>query len=191
MKKNPATILPQNIRLNSHDTRKNLPRVSSAKRGESNFLREFETVYFNDDENKGKCFARGREFTLEGYGRADIIWLAWKNKTSGEKHFTGPLQNKMHIIAIEAKLKDWRKGLMQVARYRYFANKAILVLAPQASAVAVRHLDAFKKLSVGLWEFDPKSASIIKHTTPRKQKPLCALAQTRALKIITPCLKLG
>ena len=180
--------LPRGIRFGCHDTRQNLPRVFSAKRGEANFLRQFERAYFANIKNAVSCDARGREFALEGYGRADIVWLAW----SKDEDFTAvSLLRKVQITAIEAKLKDWRKGLMQAARYRYFANQTILVLPPQASSVAVGFLENFRKLGVGLWEFDPQSGVIIKHTTPRKKKPLSALAYARALKIITCRLKLG
>jgi len=186
-----TTKLPRGIRFGCHDTRRNLPPVFSTKRGEANFLGQFERAYFADVKNAAKCVARGREFSLDGYGRADVIWLAWEKGTNNEDFTAVALQHQVQIIAIEAKLKDWRKGLMQAARYRYFSNRAILVLPSQAASVAVRYLETFRKLRVGLWEFDPRSASIIKHTTPRIQKPLSALAYTRAVKMISPRLKLG
>jgi len=134
MNKMSTTALPRYIGFGCHDTRQNLPHVFSAKRGEANFLRQFERVYFADLRNKMTCNARGREFSLEGYGRADVIWLAWQR---GDDFTAVSLQRRLQITAIEAKLKDWRKGLMQAARYRYFSNRAILVLPPQAASVAV------------------------------------------------------
>lgn len=183
-----TTAFPRAIRFGCHDTRQNLPRISSAKRGEANFLRQFERAYFADLRNATAYNARGREFSLEGFGRADVLWLAWKK---GEDFSALSLHRKVQITAIEAKLKDWRKGLMQASRYRYFANRAILVLPPQAASVAIRYLETFKKLGVGLWEFNPKSETIVRHTTPQKRRPFSVLAHDKAVKMITHQLKFG
>ncbi len=180
---------PQVIRFGGHNTRRNLPASSSSKRGEANFLGQFERAYFDSLTGPADAFARGREFTLNGYGRADVIWLAWRGKERSEDFSALALQRRIQLTAIEAKLKDWRKGLTQAARYRHFSNRAILVLPPATAATALSFLQTFKSLEVGLWEFDPQSGKITKHTTPRLTKPLNAQAHAQALEMIEHRLK--
>lgn len=187
----PARNEPKVIRFGCHDTRRNLPAVSSRKRGEANFLGRFERAYMAEAMGKAAPFARGREFNLTGYGRADLVWLAWRSRGGAEDFSAVAVQRQVRITAVEAKLKDWRKGLAQAARYRYFANRAVLVLPPAASASALPYLESFKKLGVGLWEFDMESGKITKHTTPRETAPLNSQAYARALEMIAHGLKLG
>lgn len=178
------------IRFGCHDTRRNLPAISSRKRGEANFLGKFERAYLAEALNNAPPFARGREFSLTGYGRADLVWLAWRGQ--GSQDFSAmAVQRRVRLTAIEAKLKDWRKGLAQVSRYRYFANRALLVLPPAAANAALPFLAVFKKLGVGLWEFDMGTGKITKHTTPRETVPLNSQAHARALEMIAHGLKLG
>lgn len=188
----PVGCAPRVIRFGGHNTRRNLPAATSAKRGEANFLGQFERAYFSGlRSNILDAFARGREFTLSGYGRADVVWLAWRGKDGGEDFSALALQRRMQLTAIEAKLKDWRKGLIQASRYRHFSNRAILVLPPSCAVRALTFLDTFKLLGVGLWEFDPPSEKIIKHSTPRVTRPLSARAHAQAIKMIESRLKLS
>lgn len=182
---------PKVIRFGCHDTRRNLPAISSRKRGEINFLGKFERAYLAEALGKDAPYARGREFSLTGYGRADLVWLAWRGSRSSEDFSALAVRQRVRLTAIEAKLKDWRKGLAQAARYRYFANRAVLVLPPSATTAALPFLASFKKLGVGLWEFDMGSEKITKHTTPRETMPLNSLAHARALEMIKHGLKLG
>lgn len=177
--------LPRVIRFGAHNTRRNLPVASSSKRGESNFLARFERAYFAQAKSPiGRNFAAGREFGLDGYGRADVLWMAWKQSPTGGDFSAVSLNKRIHVTAIEAKLKDWRKGLQQASRYRYFANRALLVLPPEATRVALGFLETFRSLNVGLWEFDPASECITKHTTPRIHRALNERAREKAIRII-------
>jgi hypothetical protein len=187
----PSRREPKFICFGGHDTRRNLPAVSSAKRGEANFLGKFERAYFSGlKSNSSNAFARGREFTMNGYGRADVIWVAWRGKEDGDDFSAVALQRRVQLTAIEAKLKDWRKGLIQASRYRHFSNRAILVLPPASAITALAFLDTFRLLGVGLWEFDPQSEKITKHSTPRMARPLSARAHTQAIEMIEHRLKL-
>lgn len=177
--------LPRVIRFGAHNTRRNLPSVSSSKRGESNFLARFERAYFAQEKGlAGQEFAAGREFGLEGYGRADVLWLAWKKSPVMDDFSALSLNKRIHVTAIEAKLKDWRKGLQQASRYRHFANRALLVLPPNTARIALGYLETFKNLNVGLWEFDAASGRIIKHTTPRVRRAINERAREKAIQII-------
>lgn len=132
--------------------------------------------------------AAGREFGLEGFGRADLVFVAWRHGASPD--FTAlSIKPPVQITAIEAKISDWRKGLMQASRYRFFANRTLLVLPPGVAAVAARFLPTFRTLNVGLWEFDSISLKLTKHFTPRAGKPLNEKVREKAVHIIGQKLK--
>jgi hypothetical protein len=184
--------LPRVIRFRAHNTRQNLPDVSASKRQESNFLARFERAYFAQAKCAGgREFAAGREFGIDGYGRADLLWLAWRHSPNAGDFSAVSLNRRIQLTAIEAKLKDWRKGLQQASRYRHFANRALLVLPPHTARIAREYLDFFRRLNVGLWEFDPDGACIVKHTTPRTRRPLSQRARLKAIRILQRYLNLG
>lgn len=62
------------------------------------------------------------------------------------------------IIAIEAKLTDYRNGIIQARRYQYFADQSYLAILKSAS----RHFDTESLLSsgIGLILFDERSETI-------------------------------
>jgi len=189
----PATSsLPRFIRFGAQNTRKNLPYASSSKRGESNFLSRFERAYFAQEGRRaGVKVVAGREFSLDGYGRADVLWLAWRQSPDAEDFSAVALNKRIHVTAIEAKLRDWRKGLQQAARYRHFANRSLLVLPNGAARIALDYIETFRRLNVGLWEFDPATERITKHTTPRIRKAVNAKAREKAIRVIHRYLNLG
>ena len=142
------------------------------QRTETNFLRSFERAYFT--EELGIALA-GREFTLQGFGRADLVWLAWTGAASPKDFTALALKKRIRLTAIEAKMSDWRKGLQQAFRYSYFAHRSILVLPTKTAAVARNFIDTFRKLRVGLWGFDPGAGRLRKWFTPRYAPPIdCA-----------------
>lgn len=53
-------------------------------------------------------------------------------------------------IAIEAKLKDWRRALFQAQRYNFVADQSFVALPKEYIAPAIKNLDDFKKYNVGL-----------------------------------------
>ena len=189
----PTVKKHRSIKFGCHDTRRNLPLATSSKRGESNFLARFEKMYFNSElrtPNKRQKFATGREFALDGFGRADLLFMAWTHVKSNEEFTAIALRNRLRLTAIETKIKDWRKGLMQAARYRFFANRALLVLPPDTARNAVAFLSTFRDLNVGLWEFDAKTNQLRKHFTPRSGRPLNIKAREKAVNAIAFGLKL-
>src|SRR5436190_13966222 len=72
-----TTSLPLFVEFGCQNTRHNLPRASSLKRTESNFLRKFERVYLAAERNAAVA---GLEVGWEGFGRADRGWLAWRGR---------------------------------------------------------------------------------------------------------------
>jgi len=78
-------------------------------------------------------------------------------KRRGETYYfkvNGWLPLTDEIIAIEAKMKDWRKGFVQAIRYKVFANKVYLAIPAEVEHLVDRKL--LKKHKVGLIVLDVK-----------------------------------
>jgi len=73
------------------------------------------------------------------------------------------------IIAIEAKLKDWKRGFVQANRYKSFANKVYLAIPSEKAHLVNRAL--LKKHNVGFIAFDARSSEIKKAVHPRAARP--------------------
>lgn len=100
-----------------------------------------------------------REVPVNGFGIADLVTVSW-----GESDLTT-------MRAFEFKLSDWRRGLMQAHRYRFFADVAILVVPASKLAIIDRFIRTFKALNVGLWGFDDATGIISQIFTPRPRRP--------------------
>jgi len=70
------------------------------------------------------------------------------------------------LIAFEAKLKDWRKALRQAWRNTSFVNRAYVVLPRSHSAAALRQINEFAALGVGLCVVDHDGMEIAIESTP-------------------------
>jgi hypothetical protein len=74
-------------------------------------------------------------------------------------------------IAIEAKLKNWKRALSQAYRYKWFSSMSYVVLDEKHISGAVLNIDLFKKMNVGLACIDRKgSVSLL--FKPKKEKPI-------------------
>lgn len=174
----------------SQNTRKNFGSAVSRKRGESNFMRAFERAYFARHRVKG--MAAG-EFSLAGFGVADLIWIGWRPDPSSDDFTALALEKelrKRHLHAFEGKLKDWRRALQQAFRYRYFADKAIVVMPSENAGPAIANLEAFRHLYVGLWTFDVKTGVIREHYTPTRIRAFSDEARQKAIMALTSKINL-
>lgn len=172
------------LRSASFNTRRNLPASVGRKRCESNFLRAFERIYF---ARHLSGMAAG-EFALGGFGVADLVWIAWRPQPDTEEFSALSLEKQLsrrHLFAFEAKIKDWQRALQQAFRYRYFADKAIVVMPVANAARALDHLDTFKEMQVGLWTFDQSKSVIREHFTPTRTKALNNSARQKAIKVLS------
>jgi hypothetical protein len=106
-----------------------------------------------------------RELPVPGSGIADFVVIKKSDCIKTNKL-------KTTVQAFEFKIKDWRKGLMQAHRYKYFSNSSILVVPAHTIKSAQKSLDLFKQLGVGLWAFNISSGTITKKFTPRPKKVL-------------------
>jgi hypothetical protein len=75
------------------------------------------------------------------------------------------------IVAIEAKLKNWKRALNQAFRYKWFASKSFVVLDSAHIKPALVNIYEFEKLNVGLAEIDILG-NIQLHFKPKKANPI-------------------
>ncbi|PHR95024.1 MAG: hypothetical protein COA68_17720 [Oceanobacter sp.] len=83
------------------------------------------------------------------------------------------------IIAVEAKLRDWKKAVWQASRYKIFSNESWVVLDKKHSNSAINNLDEFKKFNIGLATFSPKGCYQV-HFTPEREMHKSNIALWRA-----------
>jgi hypothetical protein len=112
-----------------------------------------------------------REVPVSGNGIADLLVFSWSDILTPQE--PTPLdfeQLDPTIRAFEFKLSNWRKGLMQAHRYKYFPHASILVLPRNKMKSVKPELNLFRKLRVGLWGFLPETGSITCFYTPRPRQ---------------------
>jgi hypothetical protein len=126
------------VRFRTSSPRKNLPPSISRKRAEANFLCSFERAFVD-----GHCHTKQitwRDFALQGYGIPDLITFAWSTQQNQSPALSlEALRQKLQrqqFTAFELKLRDWRKGLVQAYRYRYFCDLSIVVLPSDVARMA-------------------------------------------------------
>ena len=74
-------------------------------------------------------------------------------------------------IAFEAKLRNWKKALLQAYRYKWFAEYSYVILDDAHSNPAIQNIDSFEKMNVGLLTIT--TDGIIKENFhPKRQKPI-------------------
>ena len=58
--------------------------------------------------------------------------------------------NNKEIISIEAKLKNWKRALIQAYRYRSFSKKAYVFMDNDYIDAPLEKIEEFKKFNIGL-----------------------------------------
>ena len=150
----------------------------TASNAEEDFARSFavgyDSRYSSIHSGSAKmCRVLAHEIPVNGFGIADLVTVSWDTSAECPRSLPATLeelQSQPTVRAFEVKLYDWRRGLMQAHRYRFFADVAILVL-PTAKLPAVSNLDTFKSIRVGLWGYDKATRRITKIFTPRPKRP--------------------
>lgn len=124
-----------------------------------------------------------REVPVSGNGIADLLVVSWdKSSLDGERKLEELETNELSVRAFEFKISDWKKGLMQAHRYKYFSNASILVISRSLMANARASIAVFKTLRVGLWGFDMESQIIDCLYTPRPKRQQIPRHGARALE---------
>jgi hypothetical protein len=175
----PTAVQNRIAKLRFREPIRNLPSYKSNGGVESKFAYRFAQAYVDQfrklHRNTGKNrIAVAREIPANGYGIADLVAVKWKSRNMAK-----PMSAESFIIkyqptvrAFEIKMSDWRKALMQANRYRFFAHAPIVVLPSAKVGPALKYLETFRGLGVGLWSFDIETNRITKHFTPRPHRPV-------------------
>ena len=77
-----------------------------------------------------------------------------------------PIANE--VVAIEAKLKNWKAGFIQANRYKVCADKVYLALPINVSHLPDKTL--FKKFGIGLISFDTDLSKVKILIKPKKNR---------------------
>ena len=131
---------------------------------EQEFADKFSEEYISKFSNihsgaTRRFFIAAREVPVNGNGIADLVVINSED--------LNVLNRKTVIRSFEFKLRNWQRGLMQAHRYKCFSNASILVLDAKAIKNALKCLDVFTKLGVGLWGFNTETGVITREFTPR------------------------
>lgn len=93
-------------------------------------------------------------------GRNESTWLKYRQ----------PQPVTREIVAIEAKLRKWRKALNQATRYQHFAHYSWVVLDQECSRRAIDNINEFRRFNVGLASVSV-TGELTTHHKPVKRKP--------------------
>lgn len=74
-------------------------------------------------------------------------------------------------IAIEAKLKNWKRALMQAYRYKWFADYSYVILDHAHVHSAIQNIDLFEKHNIGLVSVSTEG-NYYSHYVPQKEIPI-------------------
>lgn len=181
-----------------HEPERNLPgRRPYTITAETRFTIEFAKAYINQYKsihhrsikNEIICV---RQIAINGFGIADLMSISWTPSKIYKTSITVDdfIKNyRPTVRAFEVKLTNWKKGMTQAHRYRYFADVAILVLPNELISKSLEYLETFRKISVGLWAFNKDSKRIVSYYTPRPTSALEYKYKNRALQIIAKTSK--
>ncbi len=145
------------LRFNSYNTRRNLPKKVRRRRGEANFLGEFLRTIL---KNNVQPILYGRNFPVFGCGVADLLLCQLPKGTT-----QGGEVDRVCLMAFEMKLNDWRKALHQAYRYKYYADRSVVVLPEKTAHRAVQSHHLFEALGVELWTLDTVKRKIYKRVS--------------------------
>ena len=141
-------------------------------------LNYFDIIIYKIIESKGESsFEKIKEITraTDSTIRKSILKLM-KNSYVSNRDSLFQISKKykevvVDSIAIEAKLKNWRRALDQAYRYKWFSSKSFVVLDSNHIQPALKNIIHFKKLNVGLAEID-NNVKVVIHFRPKKKSPI-------------------
>lgn len=153
----------------------NFPGMDSGQNPEAEFAEQFALTYssrfaqvHSGTRKSNTLFIR--EMPVSGNGVADLLVFSWSQPSADSSTVPDLEQLNSTVRAFEFKLSDWRRGLMQAHRYKYFSHVSILVLPIEKLKPAKSHLETFQALRVGLWGFSPDRGTITRVYTPRPRQ---------------------
>ncbi|MBU0767817.1 MAG: hypothetical protein KJ687_01810 [Proteobacteria bacterium] len=159
-----------------HNPQKNFFGGDARPNPEAMFAEQFARSYCDrfSQIHSGTCKDRTlfvREVPVSGNGIADLLVFSWSSTLAPQESISLDLEQLAPTVrAFEFKLSNWRKGLMQAHRYKYFSHASILVLPGNKMKSVKPEINLFRKLRVGLWGFLPETGRITCFYTPRPKQ---------------------
>jgi len=117
--------------------------------------------------NITKCRKRKVKYSINKL--ADLNYIIGRNKL-----FTPGRTYRMtvkSVIAIEAKLINWKRALKQAYRYKWFSDRSFVCLPHSNVQPAIKNIDSFRETNVGLIEISPDEGMTILHA-PKPHNPI-------------------
>lgn len=109
---------------------------------------------FKSEAEMSKCF---RNFFVPKVKNAEIYWVEELEGLFGVPDYVFLKlagERVLYVVALELKLRSWKRGLRQAFKYRNFSNESYLVLDKSHIAAAYKNIDEFKRANVGLATLD-------------------------------------
>jgi hypothetical protein len=175
----------------SYNPQQNLSSSGTKHNPEAKFAKQFVLAYrdrfariHSGTSKRRTLFVR--EVPVFGNGIPDLLALSWSEDQVMQVSTCFDLEE-LHptVRAFEFKLSDWRRGLMQAHRYKYFSHASILVLPSHRMKSVKPQIGIFRKLRVGLWGFSPETGTIACLYTPRPTEQRIAKHGQKALQLAT------
>lgn len=84
------------------------------------------------------------------------------------------------LVSIEAKLKNWKRALIQAYKYRSFSKKSYVFMDIDYIDAPLENLDEFKKYNIGLGSVSYEGIQI--YHEPNSENPFSELLYKKALE---------
>lgn len=123
----------------------------------------------------------------------NFVNLGYCTKSSNSKTWTKvsqPSPITKNIVAVEAKLKDWRRAVKQASRYKDYANQSWVLLDEASVRNALNHLFIFKEMNIGLASINHHGSVSLYHS-PQALQPKSEIRFWQANSIIASRIRLG
>lgn len=135
-------------------------------------------------EKEMSCYFK--DFLIEVFNEENIEILEELKGLFGIPDFVFIEKNNQyinHIIAIELKLKNWKKALIQAFKYRNFANQSYVIIDEKNLSNAVKNIDNFKQSNIGLASFN-KNKELRIHFYPNSNDPFSVYYKEKLINSI-------
>lgn len=93
--------------------------------------------------------------------------------------------NNKEVISIEAKLKNWKRALVQAYKYRTFSGKSYVYMDIDNINAPLENIDEFKKFNVGLAGVSKTGITV--YYEPKEEKPFSEVLYKKALESFKSC----